>query len=334
MMSNTVFKLEPVLDNPLFGGFAFEESDSPVRTRDLADAFFPVSRQEWNWQMEKLAPIWRPPKVIGRVRPFNDFPCVSMMIPAFSKRAVDGLRDFLEPNGELLPLLSDVGEYFAYNCTKIVEVLDHEKSLALWIHDDQRPSPAVSVRYFSVLPDKLENLTIFRMRELCNCTFVTDTFATRVHSLGLNGFNFVKVWPWPAGVSYATEEAKRRRARGSQVRAATGLKEVKGESLAIDLPLRASRISREEKRAIARFQDELDSQLYTFSEDEVYFGCLEGRKTSKGNTRLVLSCPDGKALVEKLRPWLASLDWPTKPLAYLRHGSWDDKAAKEIPVEI
>ena len=332
MNITTIYKLEPVTDNPNFEGLATLEYDpSLLGRRNITADFFPESRDDWNWEIEKLSPIWQPLQTTGRVRSFNDGPFINLAIPAFSKRAAEGLRDLLTPNGELLPLVHPAGEYFAYNCTKIVEILDQGKCDAKWFREDL-PAPALWIHWFAVRPELLYGLSIFRMRELCNFVFVTDIFVDRVRSLGLNGFEFVKVWPFPEGVDYRMENAKRRRERGQKVVSPTGLKEVKGESLVIEFALSDGKITAAEKKAISRFQDELDAQLMIHSLDEVYFGSLEGRSTKKGKTRLVLSCPDCKVLVKKLEPWLNSLEWPTKPSVYLRHGPWDDTAVQEIAI--
>ena len=80
-----------------------------------------------NWTVPPLAPFWTPQRVIGQVRPFNDYPCVDLIVPAFSRKAVDALRNLLEPNGELLPLVAEVGEYFAYNITTVADILDQNE---------------------------------------------------------------------------------------------------------------------------------------------------------------------------------------------------------------
>ena len=328
-MTESIFELLPITDNPIYEGFGTGDAPSLFGRGKIADDFYPTVRSDWNWTPKILTPLWKPIRVVGRVRPFNDFPCMAPTIPVFSKRAVDGLRDYLEPNGEILPLDSNVGEYFAFNCTTVVEILDQGKCVANW-SGERRPATANWIKWFSVIPERAIGLTIFHLRELCNRVFVTDQFVQRVQLLRLNGFNFVKVWPFPEGVDYGLKNSERRRQRGNRVRSVSGIKEVKSESMTIDFPLMSSKISLEEKKTIARFQDELDALLVTHSEDEVYFGNLEGRTTGKGKTRLVLSCPDCKALLEKLRPWLISLEWPAKPLVYLRHGSWDDTEVEEI----
>ena len=98
MNITTIYKLEPVTDNPNFEGLATLEYDpSLLGRRNITADFFPESRDDWNWEIEKLSPIWQPLQTTGRVRSFNDGPFINLAIPAFSKRAAEGLRDLLTP---------------------------------------------------------------------------------------------------------------------------------------------------------------------------------------------------------------------------------------------
>jgi hypothetical protein len=48
--------------------------------------------------------------------------------PILSAKAVEALRDLLEENGELLPLLCDEGIYYVFNTARIVDALDEKHS--------------------------------------------------------------------------------------------------------------------------------------------------------------------------------------------------------------
>jgi hypothetical protein len=330
-MAAEVFKLRPVLDNPLFEGFGSGENASLLGRDRVFSDFFPADSDIWDWTLEPLAAKWKPIEVLGRVRSFNDFPCLGMMIPAFSRRAADALCDYLEPNGELLPLVHPAGEYYAYNCTRIAEVLDHEATKALWSNLD--PRLALDIEYFSVVPERLADLSIFRMRELPNIIFVTTPFVERVYDYGLNGFHFVKVWPWPPGTNYRLEDKKNRQA-DTTVRMAHGDVDIKAQSLVICLPLAGAKLSAEEKKRIANIEDEIDAQLFTPTLDTPYFGSLEGKKTAKGATKLYLSCPDAEALFRKLEPWLKALVWQPRPMVVVRTVGFDnfDSGGREVVV--
>jgi hypothetical protein len=332
MQAQAIYKLQPILDNPIYEGFGGGDAPSLLGRGRIHNDFFPARRDQWDWTIDPLAPVWKPLKVVGRVARFNDYPCLGKMIPAFSDRAVAALRQFLEPNGELLPLDTSIGDYYAYNCRTVVEILDQTKCRASWM--GKLPSCALDINYFSVIPERTAGLSIFRLRELCNWTFVSDQFADVVRETGLNGFHFVKVWPWPEGIDFRKEERTRRRAEGNRVKTESGMQEAKNQSLTLDFQLSGSPITKEEKQRLARFQDELDAQLLVGSADDVYFGSLEGRRTMRGRTRLLLSCPDHNSLFRKLLPWLKSIDWDPTPVVWLRDGPYDDHACEETVVKI
>lgn len=316
-----VFKLEPTLDNPLFEGMASGNNASFLGRESVFKDFFPVGRDTWDWSVDRLSTKWSPIRATGRTRSFNDFPCLDMMIPAFSRRAVDALRDYLEPNGELLPVIHPAGEYYAYNCTRIAEVLDHTETEALWGRIETRLASMVD--FYSLYAHRLDGLAIFRMRELANHVYVTTTFVDRARKHGLNGFHFVKVWPWPKGTNYRLEDKKNRR-REQEIATKDGPTDIKAQSLVIRLPLAGAKLSADEKKRIATIEDELDAQLFTPTLDDPYFGSLEGKKTAKGVTRLYLSCPDSEALFSKLEAWLKALAWEPRPTVIVREVSFDD----------
>lgn len=326
-----VFKLEPILDNPLFEGMASANNASFLGRESVFDDFFPVGRDTWDWSVDRLSAIWSPIRATGRTRSFNDFPCLDMMIPAFSRRAVDALRDYLEPNGELLPVIHPAGEYYACNCFTIAEVLDHTSTEALWSPIDARLASIVD--YYSLHPERLEGLSIFRMRELANHVYVTTSFVERARAYGLTGFHFVKVWPWPKDTNFRLEDKKNRR-REQEIATRDGPTDIKADSLVICLPLETGKLSKDEKKRISSMENDLDAQLFTPTLDDPYFGSLEGKKTAKGITKLYLSCPDAEALFTKLSDWLKALDWQPRPTVLVRNVSFDDFSAggREVTV--
>jgi len=331
MKDVAVFELNPILDNPRFEGFGWGDTPSVLGRRRIRDDFYPADLDTWDWTLEPLAARWRPIEVLGRVQSFNDFPCLGLMIPAFSRRAVDALRDFLKPNGELLPVIHPAGAYYAYNCLTIAEVLDHARTVAPWRRSAPRMTQSVDV--YALLPDRIDRLTIFRMREMPNRVFVTTRFVERVRQHGLNGFHFVKVWPWPQGTNYRLEDKKSREG-DTTVWTTTGTVDIKAQSVVICLPLVGGKLSTDEKKRISLIEDDLDAQLFTPTLDSPYFGSLEGKKTTKGMTRLYLSCPDSEALFKKLADWLKGLDWQPRPVVLVRTVSFDDFTAggREVTV--
>jgi hypothetical protein len=196
MPENVLYNLDKITDIPEFEGFAFVRE---VSLRNKAGRFTwdfgpdDVQTKGRAWTIRPLSPLWSPQPVVGRVQSHNDYPCVNLTIPAFSRRAVDALHDFLEPNGELLPLVSSIGEYFAYNITTVVDILDHQQSDIIWF--DEKHDLAIRVRRYECINEKLTGLSIFRLVEMPSSTFVNQVFIDRVRQHGLQGFEFTRLWP-------------------------------------------------------------------------------------------------------------------------------------------
>jgi hypothetical protein len=249
---------------------------------------------------KRLAPIWVRAKATGPVRRFNDYPGLNHM-PAFSPRAVDALRDFLEPNGELLPFKTPLGEYSAYNLLTTVDALNVRRSkidrLEIWQYEFH--------------PNRLRGLTIFCIPQRRGDVYVTEEFVRRASSYGLEGMHFQRVWPMPAGKVWwriARNEAIKHKRTGIK-----GARDPKAQSLIIELAL-SSTTAREtprDARAIKKIMDQLDAILVDPESALPAIGHVEGYDKSKpGKLRLILSCPDSNALAKTLEPFLAKLKWP------------------------
>ena len=195
MAEEALYKLNQIVNDPRFKGFAFVRDESLRGKRSLTADFGPddVKERGRAWTVTRMAPFWVPQPVIGKVRPMNDFPCVNLTIPAFSRKAVDALRDFLEPNGELLPLVSSVGEYYAYNVTTVADILDHERSEIKWFNDHH--DLALHIKRYECVPGRLEGLSIFLIVENSATPYATQAFVDRAKEHGLKGFDFAKLWP-------------------------------------------------------------------------------------------------------------------------------------------
>src|SRR6185369_10250568 len=123
--------------------------------------------------------------------------------------AVGALSDFLEPNGELLPLDSELGSYYAYNILTVADVLDQAKSQIHWVVPGKL---STIVDRYEVIPERLDGLTIFLLPYLTDRPLVTDAFVNRVREAGMKGMVFVKVWPLPANVSWVDMQKQAQRA--------------------------------------------------------------------------------------------------------------------------
>ncbi|EDL58364.1 hypothetical protein [Gimesia maris] len=312
-----LYELRIITDNPVFEGFALKETPSLLGRDNLQDDITPgygVTDLNKKWCQEKLHRKWQTPEVIGRVVPFNDYPGIDMYFPAFSSRACGYLKDFLLPNGELLPLATDVGEYYFYNITTISDALNTQKS-------DCEYAP-MTIDFFEFHKQKLLGLSIFRIYQWPMGVIVTDSFVDRVLSSGLSGFRFVKIWPYKRGEDWRIQGKKTHKKAAIR-------KDLKKQTLVLFLQLNKEKPISTEKKAIKKLEDELDAQLVLQSIDAPYFGSYEGIDTLDGEYRLFLSCPDVDALSEKLQPWLNHLEWPNSAYIMKRYGDMYDSDAEE-----
>jgi hypothetical protein len=175
-------------------------------TRDAIRDKFHQRNEERLQVPASLAADWKPLKVFvdhwcEDCKP-SDYPGC-WMIPIFSRRAVDVLGDLLAEDGELLPLDCDEGEYFAYNVTRIIDVLDKERSQIDWHIDVDRSGPRIRAKkvtirriyHFEIHQERMGDAAIFRLPQCLFDLYVTDVFRDRAEEAGLQGMEFTKVWP-------------------------------------------------------------------------------------------------------------------------------------------
>lgn len=202
MSANAVYELLPMLDVPGYETFDMPNT-SPVGSGDsiMAD-FDPRDVSTRNWQAPRLTSVWQRREVIDQLPgQVNDYPTIGLCIPLFSQRAVDALRDLLEPNGEILPVECKTGQYYAYNVTTVADVLNREMSDIDWgsWYRLKKLEPVIpdEIRYYDFYPERVAPLAIFRTPESMVTYYVTERFAERVREHDLKGFNLRKVWPLP-----------------------------------------------------------------------------------------------------------------------------------------
>lgn len=332
-----LYELNPVLEDPRYEGFAFSRRQSLLRPNEqyarIAHDFTRSRVGKGDLITVPLASVWTPQKVEGSVRPFNDYPCINLIVPCFSRNAVDVLRDLLEPNGELLPVVSTDGEYFAYNVLTVRNVLLIEESKIRW---NEKPDHASRIERFVCDPALVEPLSIFLL-PMINNIMVTERFVSRVREAGLRGMNFIDLWPLPPGVDWwELEKQKVRR------RARKGLPEgqwLKGNTLVLRLHLGSRPPEARRKRkwhgtdqqqvTVEHMMDELDAMLYSHNPEVPAIGSLEGHEYIDDECRLFLSCPDADALVKHIEPWLSNITWKTGFIALKRYGEYVEEQARE-----
>lgn len=163
-----------------------------------------VRDQEWaglleNFDGQPLATRWSPVDVevvddvsFSRQLPPSDFPSLlAPHIPVFSEAAITALRDFLDGNGEILPLKCSEGTYFVFNVTRVVDVLDVEHSQFQRLASGR----ILDITSHEFHADRVDALTIFKLPQLHRSyVYVTDPFVQRVRERGLTGFAPRLVW--------------------------------------------------------------------------------------------------------------------------------------------
>lgn len=113
------------------------------------------------------------------------------VIPVFSRRAVDALRDVLRANGELLGLRYSRGDYYAYNITTVLDALDEERSQL------QRFSTGrvMLINTYVFRPDRLIHAVIFKISQFPGSyVYVTEEFVQGAHEARLEGLHFRQIW--------------------------------------------------------------------------------------------------------------------------------------------
>lgn len=100
-------------------------------------------------------------------------------------RAANALRDLWERHGELLPVPSREGEFYAYHCMNIIDAIDRQRC------EFERSK---IVKYV-FRPQVVRDQHIF-LQAAPNegPLFVSNWFVRRVESLGVRGFTFTPVW--------------------------------------------------------------------------------------------------------------------------------------------
>ena len=140
----------------------------------------------------RLHEVWKPVHVAAPPRTRSDYPCVDMMIPAFSRRAVVALGPLLSASGEWLPLACGLGEFYAFNITGISRALDTELSAIEYFSDSDI---ILDIDKHEFDPAKLTGCPpIFRIWQRPGNTYLTNDFVDRVHEAKLHGFHFIRVW--------------------------------------------------------------------------------------------------------------------------------------------
>ena len=116
----------------------------------------------------------------------GDFPYLCGAVPVMSAKVVAALGSLLEVSGELLPLASDDGEYWAFNCLAVVDAMDTQRSTA----DFVAPGRIVVLRDFVPKIPIDELAPIFKLPQwLAGSTLITEHVVELVVRHGLRGLD-------------------------------------------------------------------------------------------------------------------------------------------------
>lgn len=323
-----VYVLSKPCDNPLFEGLALDD-----KYGDLLNTWPPDWRTNYRtWEPKRLKASWPTPEVVGNVRRFNDFPCIDLSNPAFSQRAVDMLRDLLEPNGELLPVRHKIGVYYFFNCTQMTNCVDLSKSKVTKLKDGLVSSTEKLV----FLDNMLDDLTIFKVRTQLIEVFCTQRFVDRVEKAGLQGFVFLPIWPLPEGVTFYDEMYRvNKMADKWKPKDLPGL-DIKANSVVLRLYCDRKKPSKKELDATEAVMAHVEASLYNENQasPESYFGNVEGHDVVDYEIRVFLSAPDCDRLVAHLMPSFGNLPWPGRFHILKRRGEFVDEQASEEYVRL
>jgi hypothetical protein len=287
----------------------------------------PTGRKSLDFQIKRLAPGWKPPRVRGKVWPINHYPCVNLGTPVFSAYAAGRLGEFLRPNGELLPVVTDCGEFLVYNLTTIADVLDVARSEIDWLKE---PITAGVVRHYEFKADSLDRLRIFRLPQKPSQVYVTEEFVNAAVRWRLTGMRFTRVWPVARGAKGEVKQVLVGAGASAGTSPAGTVEEAMRESVFLDLSYDCACGGGEE--AFRRLEDNLRSRLDPPSPAGFAVGHLEHSDNEDNYRRLVFSCPDADALARVLSDWVDEVRFGCGVRIIRREGPFDNVEVKESEV--
>jgi hypothetical protein len=324
-MQQSVYILEPVLDDPRFQGLQFKEQyPSLYREGHLFEDFIPKF-DGLSYTVLSLAEKWpQDVGVTGPVRTFNDYPCINLSKPAFSLRAVNVLRSFLKTNGDLLPVTHPSGQFALFNLRHLSNSLKQSHSRIQMTTTGK----SVRVEWYDFFKSRIANETIFRVAQCPWAVHVTETFRTRVIENCLNGFHFIKVWPLPEGVDWRDLETAARKERGKSHK-------LIGETLILRFRFLGDKATKQEANAINRIESQLQVLLTNQKKpSDPLFGSITVSESAEGEHRFFISCPNVDLLERHLSSWIPTVSWPKEFHIVKRWGHYADTHAKEQRIKI
>ena len=312
----SLYSLDIVTDEPPYESFALLDAPSVLGRDCLDDDITPGYEAIREWPPTFLKEKWIPPRVEGRVPEFQDFSALDFILPVFNSKACEILKQFLEPNGELLKIDSPKGDYYFYNVTNILDALNVERSKLEYL---RKPALASDITYFSFNEDIIKNQSIFRFYEFPMMLVVSDKFVETVKKHNLTGFDFKKIWPLPEGTNWRdyTED------EDSSV-----VEDPKGSTVIVILSFSSSQDA-ECNQFTSKLEDSLDEVLAVKNIDDKCYGTQEGRDIVDNQYRIFFSCPNADDLIEHISLLLKPIKYAEVQVFKKAGGMFDEDALVE-----
>lgn len=314
---SSIYRYEPLLDFPMYYGFDAVEGDPDIaKALTEGSELLAFDKTEKRWHRQCWRRRWKPVRLKGHVRRFHDFPGLNGL-PVLSARAVDALRDMLEENGEILPVQSELGEYYVYSVTSVVDALDKQ-------HSGIRSSS--SVWRYEFQPQRLRDATIFVLPEQQDTVLLTQRFVDRVNETGLRGLFAIPVWPLPENVAWW--QIRKQRWREYETEGLPPGKTIRSHAVVLELALQHAQgdPSEEERARVLALIEQIKDLLFDVDSTGPAIGHCQDMEEAPGMVKLFLFCPEADLLVERMRPWLKHLDWPEGFRVLIHYGDISEDA--------
>jgi hypothetical protein len=119
---------------------------------------------------------------------FSDFPWMTGGVLFFREKAAEVLKDILERNGELLPLVLEGGaKLYVHNTFVLPNALDEEKSTIIRFEGSNR---IMWIRKAVFYENVVRGVDMFRLPLISSATYVSDKFVDLVNKHNLKGLEF------------------------------------------------------------------------------------------------------------------------------------------------
>jgi hypothetical protein len=307
-------------------------TDSPSllggeQREDRLDDLCPDRPFAEKWVVPRVRKIWKPLKTKGRIRAGNDIQWV-MNTPALSERAIAVLGPLIDGHCELLPIQTPAGQYWILHVTTVVDIVDDTRSKLSFPEEADRV--VKSYDYYVLQEAALaRSPAIFQMRNDPGACYVKQAFVDLVSKAAITNFACARIWPWPRGTNWVTENSKIRLAARKR-RARRGQKGSRDESVIVCL--KRSNDARSAMTAVRELMDKLDALLLPPDRSATIVGKLEGHEVVGREYRLFLSAPSAETLFRTIRPLVKELEWNGEVRVVQRSGGIHDGLATAIDV--